>query len=84
MCRIDYYRPTVPVIAIFTKFDGLDATAYRELCDQGIPPAEAQARAAEHADAEFDKNCLPLMGRSVAATMVRFRSKLNPRDLTYY
>ena len=40
---------TVPVIAIFTKFDALDAAAFSALSDQGLPFAEAQRKAPEHA-----------------------------------
>lgn len=40
---------------IFTKFDSLDAEAYRHLCDQGVAPEEAERRAPELADAEFEQ-----------------------------
>ncbi|KDQ10289.1 hypothetical protein BOTBODRAFT_36400 [Botryobasidium botryosum FD-172 SS1] len=52
---------TVPVIAIFTKFDALDAAAFSALSDQGVPFAEAQRRAPDHAREQFDQNLLPLI-----------------------
>ncbi|KDQ14927.1 hypothetical protein BOTBODRAFT_174437 [Botryobasidium botryosum FD-172 SS1] len=52
---------TVPVIAIFTKFDALDATAFSTLSEQGVPFAEAQRQAPEHAQAKFDQDLLPLI-----------------------
>ncbi|KDQ14858.1 hypothetical protein BOTBODRAFT_32211 [Botryobasidium botryosum FD-172 SS1] len=52
---------TVPVIAIFTKFDALDAIAFSMLSEQGVPFSEAQKRAPEHAQEQFDQNLLPLI-----------------------
>ncbi|KDQ06423.1 hypothetical protein BOTBODRAFT_39626 [Botryobasidium botryosum FD-172 SS1] len=52
---------TVPVIAIFTKFDALDAAAFSALSDQGLPFAEAQRKAPEHAQEQFNQNLLPLI-----------------------
>ncbi|KDQ19318.1 hypothetical protein BOTBODRAFT_27904 [Botryobasidium botryosum FD-172 SS1] len=52
---------TVPVIAIFTKFDVLDAAAFSALSDQGLPFAEAQRKAPEHAQEQFDQDLLPLI-----------------------
>ncbi|KDQ14959.1 hypothetical protein BOTBODRAFT_32324 [Botryobasidium botryosum FD-172 SS1] len=52
---------TVPVIAIFTKFDALDATACGALIDQGVPFEEAQMQAPEHAQAQFNQDLLPLV-----------------------
>ncbi|KDQ11630.1 hypothetical protein BOTBODRAFT_35289 [Botryobasidium botryosum FD-172 SS1] len=52
---------TVPVIAIFTKFDALDSVAFSALSTQGVPFEEAQKRAPEHAQANFDHNLLPLI-----------------------
>ncbi|KDQ14848.1 hypothetical protein BOTBODRAFT_109525 [Botryobasidium botryosum FD-172 SS1] len=52
---------TVPVIAIFTKFDALDAAAFSVLSNQGVPFAEAQRKAPEHARAKFDQELLPLL-----------------------
>ncbi|KDQ11800.1 hypothetical protein BOTBODRAFT_113874 [Botryobasidium botryosum FD-172 SS1] len=52
---------TVPVIAIFTKFDALDATAFSTLSEQGVPFVEAQKRAPEHAQEQFDQSLLPLI-----------------------
>ncbi|KDQ14892.1 hypothetical protein BOTBODRAFT_32254 [Botryobasidium botryosum FD-172 SS1] len=52
---------TVPVIAIFTKFDALDAGAFSALSEQGVPFAEAQKRAPEHAQEQFNQGLLPLI-----------------------
>ncbi|KDQ14924.1 hypothetical protein BOTBODRAFT_32287 [Botryobasidium botryosum FD-172 SS1] len=52
---------TVPVIAIFTKFDARDASAFSVLSEQGVPFAEAQRRAPEHARAQFNQDLLPLI-----------------------
>ncbi|KDQ14512.1 hypothetical protein BOTBODRAFT_32642 [Botryobasidium botryosum FD-172 SS1] len=52
---------SVPVIAIFTKFDALDAAAFSALSDQGVPFAEAQMRAPEHAQAQFNQDLSPLI-----------------------
>jgi len=52
---------TVPVIAIFTKFDALDAAAFSALSEQGVPFADAQRQAPEHAQVQFDQNLLPLI-----------------------
>ncbi|KDQ10843.1 hypothetical protein BOTBODRAFT_35796 [Botryobasidium botryosum FD-172 SS1] len=52
---------SVPVIAIFTKFDALDSVAFSALCAQGIPFKKAQKRAPEHAKAQFDQELLPLI-----------------------
>ncbi|KDQ14918.1 hypothetical protein BOTBODRAFT_32281 [Botryobasidium botryosum FD-172 SS1] len=52
---------TVPVIAIFTKFDARDASACGALIEQGVPFAEAQRRAPEHAQRQFDQDFLPLL-----------------------
>ncbi|KDQ08563.1 hypothetical protein BOTBODRAFT_37856 [Botryobasidium botryosum FD-172 SS1] len=54
---------TVPVIAIFTKFDACDSVAFSALCAQGVPHEEAQKRAPEHAKAQFDQEVLPLIER---------------------
>ncbi|KDQ12522.1 hypothetical protein BOTBODRAFT_112803 [Botryobasidium botryosum FD-172 SS1] len=56
---------TVPVIAIFTKFDALDAAAFRALSDQGIPFAEAQRKASEHAQEQFNQDLMPLIKQLV-------------------
>ncbi|KDQ11626.1 hypothetical protein BOTBODRAFT_177233 [Botryobasidium botryosum FD-172 SS1] len=52
---------TVPVIAIFTKFDALDSVAFSALEAQGVPFEEARKRAPEYAQANFDHNLLPLI-----------------------
>ncbi|KDQ10840.1 hypothetical protein BOTBODRAFT_474698 [Botryobasidium botryosum FD-172 SS1] len=52
---------SVPVIAIFTKFDALDAAAFSTLMDQGVPLEEAQKQAPEHAQAQFNQDLLPLV-----------------------
>ncbi|KDQ14712.1 hypothetical protein BOTBODRAFT_109706, partial [Botryobasidium botryosum FD-172 SS1] len=50
-----------PSIAIFTKFDGLDAEVYMELCDEGVPSDKAFADAHSCADEKFDQTCLHLV-----------------------
>ncbi|KDQ09681.1 hypothetical protein BOTBODRAFT_36790 [Botryobasidium botryosum FD-172 SS1] len=52
---------SVPVIAVFTKFDALDSVAFSALSMQGVPFKEAQKRAPEHAKAQFDQELLPLI-----------------------
>ncbi|KDQ19563.1 hypothetical protein BOTBODRAFT_28140 [Botryobasidium botryosum FD-172 SS1] len=52
---------SVPVIAIFTKFDAPDSVAFSALSAQGVPFEEAQKRAPEHAQAQFDQDVLPLI-----------------------
>ncbi|KDQ21316.1 hypothetical protein BOTBODRAFT_99917 [Botryobasidium botryosum FD-172 SS1] len=52
---------SVPVIAIFTKFDALDSVAFSALSAQGIPFEEAQKRAPEYAKAQFDQELMPLI-----------------------
>ncbi|KDQ16274.1 hypothetical protein BOTBODRAFT_30974 [Botryobasidium botryosum FD-172 SS1] len=50
----------VPVIAIFTKFDSLDADAYEELCKE-LPHEQAFAEAEARADQIFDSTRLHLV-----------------------
>ncbi|KDQ16248.1 hypothetical protein BOTBODRAFT_622783 [Botryobasidium botryosum FD-172 SS1] len=50
----------VPVIAIFTKFDSLDADAYEELCKE-LPHKQAFAGAEVRADQTFDQTRLHLV-----------------------
>jgi len=50
---------SVPVIAIFTKFDSLDIEAYRILRDQGLSHNEARERCSQHAEERFDQIHLP-------------------------
>ncbi|KDQ07113.1 hypothetical protein BOTBODRAFT_181004 [Botryobasidium botryosum FD-172 SS1] len=52
---------TVPVIAIFTKFDARDSVAFSALSAQGVPHEEAQKSAPEYAKAQFDQEVLPLI-----------------------
>ncbi|KDQ05900.1 hypothetical protein BOTBODRAFT_280419 [Botryobasidium botryosum FD-172 SS1] len=52
---------SVPVIAIFTKFDALDSAAFSALTAEGVPFEEAQQKAPEHAQAKFDQDLLPLV-----------------------
>ncbi|KDQ05907.1 hypothetical protein BOTBODRAFT_122131 [Botryobasidium botryosum FD-172 SS1] len=52
---------SVPVIAIFTKFDALDSVAFSALTAEGVPFEEAQRRAPEHAQTQFDQHVLPLI-----------------------
>ncbi|KDQ08554.1 hypothetical protein BOTBODRAFT_564383 [Botryobasidium botryosum FD-172 SS1] len=51
----------VPVVAIFTKFDALDAAACGEFCAQGVPLDKAQRRAPQLAHDKFKQNVLPLI-----------------------
>jgi len=51
----------VPVIAVFTKFDALDAAAYRALEDSGIPFEQAKMGALSYAEEQFNKTHLPLI-----------------------
>ncbi|KAF7973843.1 hypothetical protein HWV62_14132 [Athelia sp. TMB] len=47
---------SVPVIAIFTKFDAMDDKAFAELLKQGASDDEARVRAPNHAVAMFDQD----------------------------
>ncbi|KDQ19497.1 hypothetical protein BOTBODRAFT_102848 [Botryobasidium botryosum FD-172 SS1] len=72
----------VPVVAIFTKFDALDSVAFSALSAQGVPFEEAQKRAPEHAQAQFDQHVLPLI-KGVAhppKAVVYLRSKASFRS----
>ncbi|KDQ12601.1 hypothetical protein BOTBODRAFT_112597 [Botryobasidium botryosum FD-172 SS1] len=51
----------VPVIAVFTKFDALDAAACGELCAQGVSLGDAQRRAPQLAQDKFEKSVIPLI-----------------------
>ncbi|KDQ09589.1 hypothetical protein BOTBODRAFT_36846 [Botryobasidium botryosum FD-172 SS1] len=51
----------VPVIAIFTKCDALDADACTALVNQGMSLKDAQAEAPEYATREFQRTHLPLI-----------------------
>ncbi|KDQ10804.1 hypothetical protein BOTBODRAFT_35917 [Botryobasidium botryosum FD-172 SS1] len=57
--KIDTGR--VPVVAVFTKFDALDAAACGEICAQGISLGDAQNRAPQLAQAKFKEDVLPLI-----------------------
>ncbi|KDQ18628.1 hypothetical protein BOTBODRAFT_29006 [Botryobasidium botryosum FD-172 SS1] len=50
---------SVPVIAIFTKFDSLDMESFRTLRDQGLSYSEARAKCSQHADERFNRVHLP-------------------------
>ncbi|KDQ14980.1 hypothetical protein BOTBODRAFT_299926 [Botryobasidium botryosum FD-172 SS1] len=52
---------SVPVIAVVTKFDALDADACSTLCGQGVLFEIAKRRAPQHANERFKKECLPLI-----------------------
>ncbi|KDQ18699.1 hypothetical protein BOTBODRAFT_104023 [Botryobasidium botryosum FD-172 SS1] len=52
---------SVPVIAIFTKFDILDSAAFNTLSAGGVPFKEAQKMAPERTQARFNHNFLPLL-----------------------
>ncbi|KAF7969975.1 hypothetical protein HWV62_25460 [Athelia sp. TMB] len=47
---------SVPVIAIFTKFDAMDDKAFAELLKQGASDDEARVQAPNHAVALFDQD----------------------------
>jgi len=51
----------VPVIAIFTKFDALDAAACKFLEDGGLPFYKAKQDALDYADKQFRETHLPLI-----------------------
>ena len=53
------YSLQVPVITIFTKFDSLDAQAFRLLREMGMPRKEAKARALDYATQNFNQVHLP-------------------------
>jgi len=57
--KIDTGR--VPVIAIFTKFDSLEAGSYRTLRNQGKTLKDAQKAAPSHAEEQFTLTCLPMI-----------------------
>src|SRR5262245_15377506 len=50
---------SVPVIAIFTKFDGLEIKCYSDLRDEGRTMAEARNEEAQSARAIFNTHYLP-------------------------
>ncbi|KDQ17556.1 hypothetical protein BOTBODRAFT_577409 [Botryobasidium botryosum FD-172 SS1] len=66
----------VPVIAIFTKFDSLDAKAFIELFEGGVPFGDAQDRAPYYAEKRFDQIHLPRIRaqKYPPAKEVRFRN----------
>ncbi|KDQ08219.1 hypothetical protein BOTBODRAFT_118837 [Botryobasidium botryosum FD-172 SS1] len=76
---------SVPVIAIFTKFDALDATAFSALIDQGVSFEEAQKQAPEYAQAQFDQNLLPLVEQLAhpPRAVVCLRSTYSIMDVGY-
>ncbi|KAF8801440.1 hypothetical protein BYT27DRAFT_7198228 [Phlegmacium glaucopus] len=51
---------SVPVVAIFTKFDALEDVAYSKLIREGIPPSDAVNQTADRAVADFEKEYLPI------------------------
>lgn len=79
------HQSTVPVIAIFTKFDNLDAEAYRALRDQGVEPERAEAEAPALADAEFDRVYLPLIQnrKHAPSAVIRLRGIPPPLCFAY-
>ncbi|KDQ06548.1 hypothetical protein BOTBODRAFT_39518 [Botryobasidium botryosum FD-172 SS1] len=52
---------SVPVIAIVTKFDALDADACSALCGPNLPFEVAKERAPQHATERFNRERLPLI-----------------------
>jgi len=61
------------VIAIFTKFDGLDGDAFGELLDEGILHEDAKRQAPTHALANFEKEHLDGL----------YKRKYHPRGHVY-
>ena len=55
---IAYFFLQVPVIAIFTKMDGLHSRAFNELMLDDVPFAEAKKQAPTRAQAIFENNYL--------------------------
>jgi hypothetical protein len=53
---LDKFSPAVPVIAIFTKFDGLISTAYSELRDDEMDIPEAEEKAPQLAERMLNAN----------------------------
>ncbi|KAF8808200.1 GTP-binding protein [Phlegmacium glaucopus] len=51
---------SVPVVAIFTKFDALEDIAYGKLTKEGIPAKDAVKQTADRAVADFEKEYLPI------------------------
>ncbi|KAF8797463.1 hypothetical protein BYT27DRAFT_7204554 [Phlegmacium glaucopus] len=51
---------SVPVVAIFTKFDALEDVAYGKLTKEGILPADAVKQTTDRAVADFEKEYLPI------------------------
>lgn len=47
---------TVPVIAIFTKFDAMDDKAFTELIESGKSVDDARVQAADHAVVMFERD----------------------------
>ncbi|KDQ06553.1 hypothetical protein BOTBODRAFT_181482 [Botryobasidium botryosum FD-172 SS1] len=52
---------SVPVIAIVTKFDALDADACSALCGPNVPFEVAKEMAPKHATEKFNREHLPLI-----------------------
>jgi len=50
---------SVPVVAIFTKFDALEDVAYQALEDEGVSEGDALAQAPARAVDDFEKMFLP-------------------------
>lgn len=55
------WRCTVPLVAIFTKFDALDDTAYQELADEGLCHDCAVEQAPIRAVTDFETEYLPIV-----------------------
>ena len=54
-------QPTVPIIAVFTKFDARDDEAFITLKEQGISLEEARRRAPVRARADFEREYSSLL-----------------------
>ena len=63
MSSLDIFTSTVPVIAVFTKFDALERKAYQDLLDADCPQEEAKTKALQHAIANFGQHLEDLYKR---------------------
>ena len=63
MSSLNIFTSTVPVIAVFTKFDALEKKAYQDLLDEDCPREEAKTKALQHALANFQQHSEDLYKR---------------------
>ncbi|KDQ18283.1 hypothetical protein BOTBODRAFT_28693 [Botryobasidium botryosum FD-172 SS1] len=52
---------TVPVVAVFTKFDALDSAAFTAVSGPGVPFEVAKEMASQHATEKFNAEVVPLI-----------------------